>query len=104
MQKLRLESLKKFHEKQSRSYNEVDYTIAKRYFTKALAEFKTFGLSEEDSNTVSSFETVQTPLKEFIFVICFELVHWQLSALFPASAASTAGIGITKTKLKFEKI
>ena len=48
-QKRTLESLKKFHEKQSRSYNEVDYTIAKRYFTKALAEFKTFGLTEEDS-------------------------------------------------------
>ena len=51
-----LESSKKFKEKQSRSHNSVDYTVAKSNFSQVFAEFKTFSLSEEDFQLVLSME------------------------------------------------
>ena len=54
--KRRFESSKKFKEKEARSHNSVDYSVAKNNFPQVFAEFKTFGLSEEDFQLVSSME------------------------------------------------
>ena len=60
------ESSKKFKEKQARSHNSVDYSVAKNNFPQAFAEFKTFSLSDEDFQLVSSFEnSIEEMYKKF---------------------------------------
>ena len=50
------ESSKNFKEKQARSHNSVDYSVAKNNFPQVFAEFKTFNLSEEDFQLILSLE------------------------------------------------
>ena len=60
------ESSKIFKEKQARSHNSVDYSVAKNNFPQAFAEFKTFSLSDEDFQLVSSFEnSIEEMYKKF---------------------------------------
>ena len=55
-QKLGLENMKEFYEKRARSSNSVPYSVAKQLFPQVFVAFRTFDLSEEDSQTISGLE------------------------------------------------
>ena len=55
-QKLGLENMKEFYEKRARSSNRLPYSVAKDLFPQVFVAFRTFTLSEEDSQTISCLE------------------------------------------------
>ena len=65
-QKERFERLKISYEREARSYNNVFYSVTKDNFPKVFAEFRTFMLSEDDSQTVSLLEnSIEETNREF---------------------------------------
>ena len=48
--------MKKFYERSARSANRVPYSVAKDNFPQVFVSFRTFTLSEEDSQTISCLE------------------------------------------------
>ena len=64
--KERFEMLKISYEKEARIYNNGLYSVRKGIFSQVFAKFKTFKLSEEDSQTVSSLEnSIEETNREF---------------------------------------
>ena len=64
--KERFEMLKISYEKEARIYNNGLYSVRKESFSQVFAKFKTFMLSEEDSQTVSSLEnSIEETNREF---------------------------------------